>query len=200
MAEGARRTLNCENTSEYEIKSRAGESWFIRRIWAFGIPLALEESFGDRERGKAELGSNTKFAQAQEILSNVIRELAPTRTTMSALHLPGAERCRAYMTNALSSSSSSSFAKSVSSSIASLFVNSWYTLVIFFSSSLKRFPCRSTSSVIYFSKPCIRDTPLSNRECKIISYGQSEYIPLGGLEKPACKHTSEVIILEYLSR
>lgn len=140
MAEGARRTLNCENTSEYEIESRRGESCFIRCIWALGIPLAFEESFGDRERGKAELGSNTKFAQAQEIFSNVIRELAPTRTTMSVLHLPRTERYRAYMTNALSSSSSSSFAKSVSSSIASLFVNSWYALVIFFSSSPKRFP------------------------------------------------------------
>ena len=186
-------------------KSRAGEGWFIRCIWAFGIPLALEESFGNRKRGKAELGSNTKFAQAQEILSNVICELAPTRTTISsALHPtrapPRAETCRAYMTNALSSSSSSSFAKRVSSSIASLLVNSWYTLVIFFSSSLKRFPCRSTSSVIYFSKPCIRDTPLSKRECKIISYGQREYFILGGLEGPACQHTSEVIILEYLSR
>jgi len=92
MAEGARRTLNCENKS-VSTKSRAGgkENWFIRCIWAFGIPLALEESFRDRERGKAELGSNTQFAQAQEILSNVIRELAPARITASALHPPRAE-------------------------------------------------------------------------------------------------------------
>ena len=92
MAEGARRTLNCENRSvSTKSESRGKENWFIRCVWAFGIPLALEESFGDRERGKAELGSNTKFAQAQEILSNVIRELAPARATTSALHPPGAE-------------------------------------------------------------------------------------------------------------
>jgi len=92
MAEGARRTLNCENMG-VSTKSRVGgeEDWFIRCIWAFGIPLALEESFGDRERGKAELGSNTKFAQAQEILSNIICELAPARTMASALHPPRAE-------------------------------------------------------------------------------------------------------------
>lgn len=51
----------------------------IRCVWTFGIPLAFEETFGDRERRKAELGSNAKLAQAQEILPNIVGELSPGR-------------------------------------------------------------------------------------------------------------------------
>jgi hypothetical protein len=96
----------------------------IRRVWTFGIPLAFEETFGDRERGKAELGSNAKLAQAQEILANIVCELSPGATSLLRQHGGGSNEQNAYITNALSSSSSSSFAKRASSSIASVAVNS----------------------------------------------------------------------------
>ena len=61
---------------------RRGREKTVRRVW-FGVLLALEETFRDREGRKTKLGSDSELAQAEKVLANVICKLAPAQLMLA---------------------------------------------------------------------------------------------------------------------